>query len=639
MNEAIHSPALVQNNQNKWWNLDSVSVKLPKEIVFAVCFISLLPFCLNLFGLDFGTPQTPLDLDTLQAAPTSAVYDALYQTLAGSFTHTILEWSAFCAAIFTVALAFVYFSVKHDVTTPIIGVTLVCAGMMDAFHTLAADHLIETVADNRNLIPFTWALCRMCNALLTILGVSIFLVGNPTRWKGSVTFVMAVSFAFGVMAYGTIHICATRSILPETMFPGALITRPWDVAPLILFAIAGIFIYPLFYRRYPSPFAHALIVSTIPNGATQLHMAFGSSALFDNDFNIAHFLKIIAYLVPLAGLMLDYSITQIEAKRVNASLSIEIEERKQVEKDLHVSEAEARENAQKLESALQDLQKTQAQLIQSEKMSSLGQLVGGVAHEINNPINFIHGNVIHAEQYVNDLLDLVMLYQAEFPDVSEKIRRKSQGMDLDFAKEDLPRLLHSMRLGTSRIQTIVRSLRNFSRLDEAGLKSVNIHEGIESTLMLLDNRLKLRVGKSAIAVKQNFGPLPMIECYPGQLNQVFMNILSNAIEALQNYAASQPTEFQPTIEIQTCMLSPEIVQLRFYNNGAAIAPEVRDKMFNPFFTTKPVGQGTGMGLSICYQIIEARHNGKIYCNPAVTSGAEFIIELPLSQPNLSVSQG
>lgn len=278
--------------------------KIPREVIFAVIAICVLPFLLNLMGVDFGTQKKSFDISSL--ASNIKATDAIHKSLSGSFTHTILEWTAFCTAIFTVILAFAHFKIENDITTPIIGMALFCAGCMDAFHTLAADRLIVAVADNRNLIPFTWAICRVFNALIMVTGAGLFLKKGRKKHMKNFTFVVSTSLFFGIIAYGVIYICATSTQLPRTMFPNSTITRPWDVAPLVLFIFAGIFIFPRFYSQVPSPFSHALLVSLIPQIATQFYMAFGSTALFDNNFNIAHFLKIIAYFVPFIGLVIDY---------------------------------------------------------------------------------------------------------------------------------------------------------------------------------------------------------------------------------------------------------------------------------------------------------------------------------------------
>ncbi|MFQ6048031.1 MAG: PAS domain S-box protein, partial [Phycisphaerae bacterium] len=281
--------------------------KIPKQFIWAVVAICALPTLLNLLGLDFGSAQPSLDLRAASRMAPNELVDALHHSLAGSFTHTLLEWSAFCTAIFTVILAFVHFKIKRDVVTPIIGVALFWAGCMDAFHTLAADRLIQATADNRNLIPFTWAICRLFNALIPIVAVALLLVRRvPMGQRSGFYFVSIVSLAFGLLAYGIINICATSNRLPETMFPNSTVTRPWDIAPLGLYLFSGAVVYPLLHRWRRDLFSLCLWLSVIPDATTQFHMAFGSTALFDNHFNIAHFLKIMAYLVPFAGLCLDY---------------------------------------------------------------------------------------------------------------------------------------------------------------------------------------------------------------------------------------------------------------------------------------------------------------------------------------------
>jgi PAS domain S-box-containing protein len=309
--------------------------KIPKPFFWGTIAICVLPFLLNRFGVDFGTYEVPFPVEEASQLHPHELANALHHTLAGSFVHTMLEWSAFCAAIFTVVLAFTHYNLTGEITTPIIGVALFCSGVMDAFHTLAADRLIEAVAGNDNLIPFTWAICRLFNAAIAIVGVSIFLVKNPRlerEQQGSnVVFLLSISGLFGAIAYGAIYLCATSDSLPQTMFEGTLFARPWDVVPLVLFAIAGIWLYPRFHRRFPSVFSHALILSVVPNIATQAHMAFGSTHLFDNDFNVGHFLKIVAYLVPLIGLILDYARTYQGIRQMNDALNIEIGERKQAE--------------------------------------------------------------------------------------------------------------------------------------------------------------------------------------------------------------------------------------------------------------------------------------------------------------------
>ena len=313
-------------------------------------------------------------------------------------------------------------------------------------------------------------------------------------------------------------------------------------------------------------------------------------------------------------------------------------ERIKVEETLRQSEAKLREQAQALASALQDLQQTQSKLVQSEKMSSLGQLVAGVAHEINNPINFIYGNIQPAAAYIQDLLRLLKLYQQDCPNPTSAILAEAEAIDLDFLIEDLPKLLASMRIGAERIQKIVVTLRNFSRMDEADLKMVNIHEGIDSTLMLLQHRLKAKAACSEIKIIKEYGELPLVECYAGQLNQVFMNLLANAIDALEEsmetgqwVVESEELTPTPSIRITTKSIAGDHIAICIADNGPGIPAGIQKQVFNPFFTTKPVGKGTGLGLSTSYDIITNKHRGKLQCSSSLKKGTEFTIKIPLQQ--------
>ncbi|MFB2978770.1 PAS domain S-box protein [Microseira sp. BLCC-F43] len=312
--------------------------------------------------------------------------------------------------------------------------------------------------------------------------------------------------------------------------------------------------------------------------------------------------------------------------------------RKQAELALQASEAQLRQQTQNLEQTLRELQRTQSQLIQSEKMSSLGQLVAGVAHEINNPVSFIFCNITHADTYTQDLLQLIQLYQKHYPQPVAEIQAQAEAIDLEFMLEDLPKLLTSMKVGAERIQQIVLSLRTFSRMDEAQIKQVNIHDGIDSTLTILQNRLKAKPDCPEIEVSKDYGNLPLVECYAGQLNQVFMNILCNAIDALEEGHKSRVIGHRkedqspiPTIRIRTQLIQPNQVIIQIADNGPGMTETVRQRLFDPFFTTKPVGKGTGMGLSISYQIITERHGGSLQCISSPGQGAEFAIQIPLKQ--------
>ena len=268
----------------------------------------------------------------------------------------------------------------------------------------------------------------------------------------------------------------------------------------------------------------------------------------------------------------------------------------------------------------------------------MGQLVAGVAHEINNPVNFIYANIDHARGYIKDLLSLVETYQREYPNPKPAIADTIAEIDLEFLQDDLQQLLNSMQVGADRIRNIVLSLRNFSRLEESLMKSVDIHEGIDNTLMLLQSRLRDEENGWEIEVMKKYGKLPNVTCYASQLNQVFMNILSNSIDAVKDRQrkkrvdnSGKPSPLpSPRITITTELMSSERVKIAIADNGTGISAQVQPKIFDPFFTTKPVGSGTGLGLSISYKIVVDSHGGQLNCVSVLGKGTMFAIEIPIS---------
>jgi two-component system, NtrC family, sensor kinase len=312
----------------------------------------------------------------------------------------------------------------------------------------------------------------------------------------------------------------------------------------------------------------------------------------------------------------DYITKPIQHEEVLARIRIHL----QLRKANRIME----QRTEELKQALENLQQAQLHLVQSEKMSALGQLVAGIAHEINNPVNFIHGNLTHVREYVQDLLDFVSLYQHHYPEPVKEIEERAKKLDVEFLQQDLGKMLNSMEIGSDRIRDLVLSLRNFSRLDEAECKAVDIHVGIESTLLILQHRLKAKPKFPTIEIIRDYAQLPEIECYPSQLNQVFMNILSNAIDALEESAITSPN-----ITIRTAAIDPNWVTICIADNAGGIPESIRSKLFNPFFTTKPIGKGTGLGLSISYQIVTEKHGGKIECHSTASLGSEFVVQLPV----------
>ena len=329
-------------------------------------------------------------------------------------------------------------------------------------------------------------------------------------------------------------------------------------------------------------------------------------------------------------------------------LAAELSERKAAEAALRQSEANLRKQAQELKTALYKLKKTQIQLIQSEKMSSLGQLVAGVAHEINNPITFIQGNIDHADQYARDLLELVRLYTEYYPQPVSEIEDLKAVIDFNFLVEDFPKLLGSMNIGVQRIHQIVHSLKNFSRLDEAELKKVDIHEGIDNTLLILQHRLKPHAAD--ITLIKEYGNLPQVECYPGQINQVFMNVINNAIDALEKQEQEQSDQLNAKVQGEETQNNPKTIKIltqvvdnspdeksviiQIADNGPGIPKKIQKRIFDPFFTTKPVGKGTGLGLSISYQIVVEKHGGQLQCFSELGKGTEFVVKIPITHPEL-----
>lgn len=409
-----------------------------------------------------------------------------------------------------------------------------------------------------------------------------------------------------------------------------------------------------------APTIETIFQQVLSAGEPFLHLE-GSSEHPERPGEMEHWLASYFPLMTVEGQMRGVGV-----------VTLDITERKRSEEVMQQSEARERQKAEALEQTLKQLQKTQAKLIQSEKMASLGQLVAGVAHEINNPVNFIYGNLDPAQQYADDLLHLVQLYRECYPEPVEEVQAQIEEIELEYIVEDLPKVMRSMKIGADRIRDIVLSLRNFSRLDEAEMKSVNIHDGIDSTLLILNGRLKPKRNRPGIEVIKEYGNLPQVECNAGQLNQVFMNILANAIDAFEatrvaergvrgpEHTSCPVLEFvrseelgaeldsplsphpsplsphpTPTIRIRTQVQGDRIL-IRIADNGPGIPEANQSRLFDPFFTTKDVGKGTGLGLAISYQIVVDKHEGKLDFYTELGRGTEFFIEIPLRQEKRKV---
>ncbi|MGB3692323.1 MAG: ATP-binding protein [Spirulinaceae cyanobacterium] len=339
--------------------------------------------------------------------------------------------------------------------------------------------------------------------------------------------------------------------------------------------------------------------------------------------------QVVEKQIIIISILLSAVIAGMVASRTSLNHFIQLSRRS---RESQKFAAKAESQALNLQKTLDKLQNTQSQLIQTEKMSGLGQMVAGVAHEINNPISFIHGNLSHAREYTGDLLRLVQMYQEKVTEPIPEIEEEAENIDLEFLQEDLPKLLASMQVGTERICEIVRSLKNFSRLDEKGKKYADLHEGINNTLMILGNKLKAKSSFPGIQIIKDYTDLPRIKCHPGQINQVFMNIIANAVDALKDFHHQQQNAafcFLPQVVIRTELKENDRVVIRIADNGPGMTEKVHSRLFDPFFTTKSVGKGTGLGLSISHQIIVEKHGGQLWCISTPGKGSEFIIEIPI----------
>ncbi|MBD2356289.1 hypothetical protein H6G41_16910 [Tolypothrix sp. FACHB-123] len=350
------------------------------------------------------------------------------------------------------------------------------------------------------------------------------------------------------------------------------------------------------------------------------------SAMTVDAAALATTIGIVTFAILGLALIISLETTAIERTVALANLEHETIQRQQIEKYFQ------QQQASKLEQALQKLHRTQAKLVHTEKISSLGQLVAGVAHEVNNPVHFISGNLSLANDYIQDLINLLNLYRQQFPEPGKEIEKQAKAIDLEFLLTDLPKMISSMQLGCDRIQEIMESLRNFSRIDGTDKKTADIHQGINTTLMILKHRLKATANRPAIQVVKHYGNLPQVECYMGQINQVLMNLFANAIDALEE--SNKDKSFVDLVEhpnVITITTSSEdnYIIIQIADNGTGMSEEVRSQLFDAFFTTKSEGKGTGLGLAISHQIITEIHAGSLHCVSSLGQGTEFIIQIPL----------
>jgi two-component system, NtrC family, sensor kinase len=405
--------------------------------------------------------------------------------------------------------------------------------------------------------------------------------------------------------------------------------RIWDLVGLLVMLgvitlMTGVMNYPVEYLMIPGLIWAALRLGN--SGSTAGILLVSLIALIETAYGKGGFRResLNESLILLQAFMATAAFTTLILLGVLA-------EKRKSGRDLaqanELLEARVRDRTETLERALADLRQTQSQLVQSEKMTSLGQLVAGLAHEINNPISFIYGNLGHAQTYAEDLIDILDGYQSQVVEPHLALKTLIQERELDYIREDFPKVLTSMKTGADRIRQLILTLRNFSRLDEGGLKRVNLHDGLDSTLFVLNYRLTQMSNGYPIAVHKEYAVLPEVECYADEMNQVFMHLLNNAIDCVMEHNLPHPV-----LRIKTAILvEKEQLQIQIWNDGPAIPKEIQDRIFDPFFTTKPIGQGTGLGLAISHRIIEEKHGGTISVESKPGHGTTFSLCIPLKQ--------
>jgi len=540
--------------------------------IFAIC---VAPLALMLLGVDFGTHPVAFDFELAATRTHSQNIDAMFGQLSGAFIHTLLEWNAFTAAMFIAIVAITHYRMTGDITTPVIGIALFCSGCMDAFHTLAADRIIDAVAPNQDLIPFTWAICRIFNAIIMIIGILVVLKYSNLKnrdAKKDIQFILLVSLIFIFIAYLIVSYCASSENLPQTIFPDSLITRPWDIAPLILFLFAGFYLYPLFYKKHPSLFAYGLFISVIPEIATQLYMAFGSTALFDSSFNVAHFLKIIAYFVPFIGLLLDYIKTYQDQNQAVINL----------------------------EASKQALKVRGAELLRSNK--ELENFAYIASHDLQEPLRKVQAFGDRLKTQYKDVLD-------------------DRGLDY----------LSRMQNAGERMSTLINDLLNFSRISTKAKEFSNTD--LSKIVTSVANDLEISIKDKNAIIKTN--NLPTIEADELQMRQLFQNIIGNALkfnksDTSPNISITSRTYFTTSPN----GVNREQCEIRIKDNGIGFEQQYQDKIFEVFQRLHSSSEysGTGVGLAICRRIAE-RHDGEISATSMPNQGATFIVTLPTKLSN------
>lgn len=557
--------------------IDRPALVFYKATVIILGLLCTAPIFFNLMGFNFGLENKPVFPEQLVGLTSTQISEVLHTALHGSFLHTILEWTAVVMAIVIAVLAFSQFLIKGDIVTPTVGIAFFCSAIIDALHILAADHLITSNTPIIYFIPFTWAFCRVFNASVMIVGVSYFIFTNADKIEPADRLRRLVEFAIilGLISVGLMLFITKSPSLPRTIFSDQIVTRPYDLIALFLYGVLGIVFYPLLYRKYPNSFTQTLFLSAIPAVMAQVHMTFGSGALFDNHFFIGHFFKVVACVVPFAGLVFEFVRTfkhEVILKTELSTLNSQLEK--------------------KIEEGTNIILKQRQALEYSAKMTSLGVMAGGIAHEINTPLATI--------QLCSDTLD-------------EMARNHI------LESEKFVKLTTKLKSMVARIAKIISGLRTFARDGTNDpMQVVSMKDIVEESLLLCEQKLVgSQIRLDFITEGQNL----QIECRPADVSKVVLSLINNAFDAVQG-------QDDKWVEVDTIEKTGS-VELWVTDNGPGISPNLIEKIMQPFFTTKDIGKGTGLGLSISRGIMQS-HNGELYLDQT-SPNTKFVAVFPKKQ--------
>lgn len=545
--------------------------RLPGWIVGAVYAICLVPGFLVLTGFDFGSATPPLDIEALRNLPASLAAESAAPAFSGVFVHAFLEWAAVAAAVFTGILGFAYYRVRGDIATPIVGLALFGAGTMDAFHSISATRLADTVANNRDLLPVTWAFARTYHAVVVVAGIGLCLSPRRLRVLRSGVLFTLSTVLFGVLAYAVVYWYASTAHLPRTLFPDAILTRPADAVPLVIWLVAGVTVLPRFQRRHGTLFSHALILSVVVQVAAQAHMAFGSTAMYDSHFHIAHFLKIVSYGLPMAGILFDYERT---ARNERARLA-----------QLGQAQAQLRRQARHLEEVNSDLLRRNEELDEFTYVAS---------HDLQEPLR----KLISFSEFLRE-------------DAGEELPER--------ANTDIRFITDSAR----RMSRLVTDLLDLSRSGKAAMemREIPLRDCVDEAL----DSLALVVTESGARIR--IDELPSLPVDRTLIVQTLTNLLSNALKFVE-------TGRTPEIHV-TAEPHEHHVVLGVRDHGIGIPEEFQNRIFVPFkrLQGRRDYAGTGIGLAICRKAVE-RHGGELWVESEPGHGSHFKLRLDRRTPHL-----